>query len=211
MIWEAYMYADGTLDDYSRVHIRYCVRIGCNTSHPHFMHSLVDVSERTRNAIIAVQMRNSRFMISSIRDNMFFRRFIASVQDGPKHVRELHFDNFDFFPDHDPTTGARIPRNSDLDLAVDCTGLHTMRITMGRRFLGTTDTNGNYTEKTVQELVDKYRFDRLLDCGKLRKIILDGKHGPFGSVKVLDDLANWIKAGFAKKNHGIECEVRWRW
>jgi hypothetical protein len=70
--------------------------------------------------------------------------------------------------------------------------------------------NGNWIEKTVPELVDKYRLDRLLYCFRLRKVILDGRHGGLGSVQVLDDLADWIKAEFEEKYHTIECEVRWR-
>jgi hypothetical protein len=210
LIWEAFMYEDETLDGHSRVHIRNCINCGCHPHSPHFIHDIVKVSKETRNEIIAVQMRNSRFMIASERDNNFFRRFIASAHDGPKHVRELYFDNFDYFPDYDRTTGMRIPMSSDMELAVNCTGLRTLQLTVRLQSLGTNGTNGIWTEKTVQELVEKYRLARLLDCRNLRKVVFDGRHGYLGSAKVLDDLADWVKAEFAKKNHSIQCEVRWR-
>jgi hypothetical protein len=215
MIWEASLRAEGG-PSYGSTFIRNCLWGGSDLADPRFLPRLCFLSKSTKDEIAGVFMRSQVFYISSIRDNTFFRKSIASVKDGAKHVRELHFLNFDFFPNNDRVTGERIPTNSDLELAVDCYGLHTVKLTMGRRFLGANwwdnDTQQYvWRPQTVANLVEKYRLRRLLDCKKLRKICWDGKTNGNGSVQVLQDLAEWVEAEFAAKNHHVECVVTWRW
>jgi hypothetical protein len=51
---------------------------------------------------------------------------MTSVENGEFNVRELKFRDFDFFPKYDRHSGAWIPENSDLELAVHCKGLCTV-------------------------------------------------------------------------------------
>jgi hypothetical protein len=205
MIWEAHMQASGVFDT-SRINIRDFVKIDDNPERPQFLPALCSMSPLTEAEIIGVFMRNSKFMIASIFDNAFFRKFVASVPNGPAHVRELHFDFFHWFPDYDEK-GKRIPVNSDLELAVHCNGLHTLRLTFG--FKNMRDANTGIP-KTVEQLVEKYRLRRLLDCDKLRNIRWDGQREFGAAVPVLYDLADWVKSEFAKKNQRVECVVTWR-
>jgi hypothetical protein len=151
------------------------------------------MSSRTEDEIIGVFMRNSKFMIASIHDNVFFRTFIASIVNGPSHVR---FDFFGFFPGNDPVTGKHIPENSDLLLAVDCKGLHTLQLTLKvARLLQPVEDEDTgdwmHTPYTVGQLVEKYRLRKLLGCTQLRKIHWDGRRGNRGSAaQVLRDLAD---------------------
>jgi hypothetical protein len=205
IVWEAYMRAEGVFDVF-RIDIRESVKLDDNTKRPRFLPALCSMSILTESEIIGVFMRNSKFMIASIHDNVFFRKFIASVRNGPAHVRELHLDFFDFFPDYEVTTGKRIPVNSDLELALACHGLHTLRLAFRTRNLRDSSTG---TPKTVEELVGKYRLRRLLDCEKLRKIHLYGRYRYDGPMQVLRDLADWVTAEFEKQDHRVECVVTW--
>lgn len=211
LIWETRMRDAG--DFRFCVDIRDSVKMGDSAKRPWFLPQLCFFSNATKDEIIAVFMRNSVFMIASIHDNRFFREFIASVLDGPKHVRELHFDFFDCFPDYDKE-GNKIALNSDLELAVHCTGLSTIRMTFARWRLQVEECDEENEQdadrdRTVAVLVEKYRLRRLLDCGNLRKIHWAGRYGYGWPVRVLTDLANWVEAEFAKKNHRVETIVTW--
>lgn len=126
MIWEAYMRAHGIFMIY-RIYIRDSVRMTDDPVRPRFLPPLRTISNSTWDKIIGVFMRNSPTMITSIHDNVYFRKLIAGIENGPAHVRELHFEYFGFFPNY-TKDGERIPVNSDLELAVDCKGLQTLRL-----------------------------------------------------------------------------------
>ncbi|KAH7081246.1 hypothetical protein BKA63DRAFT_530367 [Paraphoma chrysanthemicola] len=217
LVWEACMRCEGvfTKSLLGRINIRDSVKRKDNPKRPRFLPKLCFISKMTYNEVVAVFMQNSKFMIASIHDNVFFRNFIASVENGPKHVRELHLDFFDCFPDYDKE-GKRFPVNSDLELAVACTGLETLQMTFKHWRLEDDpkydEINEDFVQshKTVPELVDKYRLLRLLDCGKLRTIRRDGCRGYGGPLTNLHDLAAWVEAEFAKKNHRIQTVVTWR-
>ncbi|KAH7091552.1 hypothetical protein FB567DRAFT_546265 [Paraphoma chrysanthemicola] len=217
LVWEACMRREGVFNKslLGRTNIRDSVKRKDSPERPRFLPKLCFISKTTYNEIVAVFMRNSKFMIASINDNVFFRNFIASVENGPKHVRELHLDFFDCFPDYD-RDGKRFPVNSDLELAVSCTGLETLQMTFKHwrlhNEIGFFDIieDDMPSQKKVHELVDKYRLHRLLDCGKLRTIRWDGCRGYGGPLQNLHDLAAWVEAEFAKKNHRIQTFVTWR-
>jgi hypothetical protein len=216
LIWEARMRADDKLNPSLDGTIsRQWVFREADARNPRFLPRLCYVSKSMRDEITGVYMRNSIFVIPSIAGNTFFGEFIASVKMGSSHVRQLFFPNFNFFPDFDSRTGQRIPTNSDLELAVDCLGLRKVGMTFGRRHFqkeGTDHDSGVQVMRllSVEELVEKYRLRRLLDCMYLRKVHLDGKYYTSAPPKVLRDLADWLEAEFASKNHHIKCEVTWR-
>ena len=75
---------DGDFDQIDgRIAIRDSVRLKDNPKHPRFLPKLCFISKAIKDEIVAVFMRNSKFMIASIHDNIFFREFIASVANGP--------------------------------------------------------------------------------------------------------------------------------
>jgi hypothetical protein len=203
LVWEASMRADNNIrpSPDASMHV-YWVYPGNGSMNPHFLPQVCLVSKSMRDETIGVFMRNTMFAIPSIVGNQFFRQLIATVKDGSKHVRALFFPNFDFFPDKDRVTGERIEKNSDLELAVDCLGLRKVRMKFGLRHL----------HFSVQELLEKYRLRRLLDCENLETVHLDGKdYGYCMAPEVLDHLADWIKAEFASKNREVNCFVTWRY
>jgi hypothetical protein len=194
LIWAHVMRAEDV--GYSNsILVRYCVWRGDKPARPRFVPRLYFLSKATQDEILGVFLRAQTFAISSIWDNTFLRNYIASVQDGALHVRNLCFYNFDFFPNNDPTTGLRLAANSDLELAVDCPGLHTVDLTFGRRFLGgmpwdNVTQHNVFAAHTVEHVVDRYRLRRLLDCNMLHIIRLYGKDYGLGPVQVLQDLAD---------------------
>ncbi|KAF2023843.1 hypothetical protein EK21DRAFT_94575 [Setomelanomma holmii] len=164
-------------------------KFGC----PPFLPTACRVSKSTKDETFGVFMRNSKFMVASIADNTL-RTFVAQIEKGHDDIRELYFDFFDCFGRHHET----VEKNADLELAVDCTGLHTLRLTFARKWLGMLVKPDPYSDltlfpHTVDSLVGIYRLRRLLACGdNLRKIYFDGLSWDSGPVQVLTDLANWV-------------------
>jgi hypothetical protein len=98
-----------------------------------------------------------------------------------------------------------------------CHGIRKVAMTFGARHLRQTvltvteDTEEWSTRPmSVEELVDRYRLRRLLDCKNLHTIRLDGKHHFRDEPEVLQDSADWLKEKFAKMNRQVKCEVTWR-
>jgi len=180
---------------------------------PRFLPAICNMSRWTRDEIVAVFLRGAMLKIESAEDNDFFREFIATVPGGVNHVRRLYFSEFDGY---DETIGER---NLDLELAVACRGLHTLRLKFDRKVLGTDTFNAPpaggrvYVPKTVEELVAKYGLRRLLDCDTLRKVEWDGVvayEKPFRPTPILDALAGWLMDEFARRGRKIESVATWR-
>lgn len=207
-VWEFCMRAE---EAYPYINLRAYSR-SSRAQDPPFLPAVCFTSKSTRDETVAAFIRCNAFRIFSIFDNSFLSEFLASTEYGPRQVRELVFRNFDFFPDYDRDTDEWIPVNSDLELAVHCTGLRTLRITLGRRFLGTSvfkDSILTYQPHSIDMLVTKYRLRRLLDCHHLDKVSFRGLHYGHNPEPVLQDLANWVQAEFAKLNRMVECTVSW--
>jgi len=151
-----------------------------------------------------VFVRGAMFKIESAKGNAFFREFLATVPGGADHVRRLSFSDLDGY--NKKTSDI----DFDLDLAVMCHGLHTLRLNFHTRFLGTNPYSG--PPATVEELVAKYRLHRLLDCDTLRKVEWVGVLG-FENPKssLLEHLAGGLKGEFAKRGRRMECVVIRRW
>jgi len=209
LVWEASMRADESFSD--TIHLRHVYRRE-EPERPSFLPRICYLSNLTRDETVAVFMRNTGFIISSIEDNFFLREFIASVPNGQLNIRELRFRNFDFFPEHDHETGAFHIENSDLELAVHCEGLRTVHLTIGPRFIifraFEKDTGRHvYRARSTEELVAKYRLRRLLDCKMLRTVHWHGLWMTDQHERVLRGLADWIKAEFASRGRKTEYTV----
>jgi hypothetical protein len=89
-----------------------------------------------------------------------------------------------------------------------------MMLKFGRRFLGVEKEDDDtkqavYHPHTVQQIVSKYRLRRLFDCARLRNIYWAGRTNGVASVQLLQDLADWVEAEFASRNHEVACVVTW--
>jgi hypothetical protein len=60
-------------------------------------------------------------MISSIQDNCLVNGFLQTVLKGYKMIRSIHLAFFDCF-------SRGYPQNAGFELAVKCSGLHTVKI-----------------------------------------------------------------------------------
>jgi hypothetical protein len=140
---------------------------------------------------MAAFIEGSTFMVASIQDNMFLQVFLKAVPDRLKLCRQLNFDYFSRFPGH-------FEKNADLELAAQCTGLHTIKLMLHYDPLtymnNTDDEDGGvgYQPCAAQDLFEQFRLQRLLDCNKLRTIIMEHTvyHVPaaFVAAKNLGDL-----------------------
>lgn len=61
----------------------------------------------------------------------------------------------------------------------------------------------------IDQLIAKYRLDRLLDFASLQEIHWDGIQFGDGPALVLQRLADRIEAEFAGRNHELGCKVKW--
>ncbi|EAT89740.1 hypothetical protein HBH56_018940 [Parastagonospora nodorum] len=210
LVWEAAMRAGGTFSN--GIHLRSHVYRREEPDRPSFLPRVCFLSRSTRDETVAVFMRNASYIIASIHDNVFLRKFIASVPGGQLNIRELSFRNFDFFPEHDRETGVLNTEDSDLELAVHCEGLRTVHLTMGPRFIGyhvLDEDTGQYDHRfrSTEELVTKYHLRRLLDCERLRTVHWHGLWMTTEHERVLRGLANWVKAEFASRGRKTEYTV----
>ena len=71
-----------------------------------------------------------------------------------------------------------------------------------------------YERNTVKEIVDYYHFERIFGCKNLTKMVWAGRlHFSAGpdTRKVLEDVAEWIRLEFDKRNgQHVEMEISWR-
>jgi hypothetical protein len=131
------------------------------------------ISNSTRCETVGVYLRGSVVMIASIRHNQHFESFLQTVRKGYEAIRSIHFTHFAFCP-----TGYL--QNVDLELAVRCTTLHTIKLTFDMYTLEFWNLGGNNDELTcsprrVEEMWTHYKFDRLLDCHNLRNLEIEHK------------------------------------
>jgi len=206
-IWEWTMRKEIYLSESRRknhaFHLKDAVAIrGYDTSdpkHPRFLPSICHVAEEA----IPVFIRNSTFMIASYNGNQFFRKFLETVPNGVGHVRSLRFEFFDCFPEG-------VEKNSDLELASDCHGLHTLEMSFHYTkvtkvwYDDVSDTWRAGNPREVKDLVAQFRLKNLLGCASLRKIIWRSK-GMYGrdTLEALERLGEWAKEEFRRQKQDI--------
>lgn len=140
------------------------------------------VSNITRYETVGVYLRNYVVIIASIKHNQHFESFLQTVRKGYEAIRSIHFTHFAFFP-----TG--YPQNVDLELAVRCTALHTIKLTFDvwklEDWRSVGDNGGlTFSPRRVDEMWTHYKFDRLLDCHNLRNLRIEIKGDLNGNVLV---------------------------
>ncbi|CAO2658466.1 Nn.00g061890.m01.CDS01 [Neocucurbitaria sp. VM-36] len=159
-----------------------------------------------------VFIRSNIFIIRTYRANQFLVHFLESTPDGHgfTNVQELQFTSFQHF------RGGQ--ESADLQLAKRCRGLRRLKLTFHVEKLRKPIDPYLYTSKDVSEVVEYYKLRDLFDCKKLVHITLDGIDAwwsqtdlaPGNSLtQVLEDLANWIRDGFAEQKQHVVVDVSW--
>ncbi|KAF2246891.1 hypothetical protein BU26DRAFT_488295 [Trematosphaeria pertusa] len=172
---------------------------------PRFLPSVCLVSKSTMAEAVAVFIRNSTFMVSSIGGNRFLEAFLTRHNSFP-NIRSLRFDFFDCFPEG-------YEENADLALAAKCTGLATIQFTFHSSKLihWVLEDGDDYDEdgltslaRPVEQLVERYKLRQLLECKKLDKVIWQRKGYHYDGAEVaLQNLGTWVKDQFAEKKRII--------
>ncbi|KAF2846720.1 hypothetical protein T440DRAFT_540784 [Plenodomus tracheiphilus IPT5] len=119
------------------------------------------VSPQLSEEIIAATLEETTYVICSINDNKKLRAFLDALPRRYASIRCLSFAYFCRFP-------SDLEQNQDLELAILCTGLHTIKMTFH------VDTLVDYSigEALKPEgLFEYYKLERLLYCDKLRVIV----------------------------------------
>jgi hypothetical protein len=125
-------------------------------------------------------------------------------------MRSFHFVFFDCFP-----TG--YPENANLELAVRCTALHTIKITFRVSRLQIWVLEGDYEDgpmgypQPVDQIWVHCKLSCLLNCNNLQKIDIERK-GRYvdHSVLALEGLEDHIKTKYSKK-HGRDLQLTYSW
>ncbi|KAF2110976.1 hypothetical protein BDV96DRAFT_650580 [Lophiotrema nucula] len=200
--------------------LRDTIKRGTNGFLPSFLPLFCLTSKAVRDETIPVYLRNvPQVTVSAYPQNQFLGKFLNTVQDQHawKALKALEFNYFAFFP------GTEGMKNADLELVVQCPGLEKLKITMHLTQLcaqvaDALDEDGEPLTwrsgaKSVEELVEWYRFERLFECDNLSQIDWRGwsySGHEFGGPGALEDLAEWIKDEFSRrKAQSVEQQVSW--
>jgi hypothetical protein len=106
----------------SNIDIREYVKHRDDHTYPKLLPSLCSLAEESAEEIVAGIIENSTFMVASFADNTFLQAFLGVVPGRLQLCRQLNFDYFGRFP-------GNFDNNADLELAVKCSGLHTIKLT----------------------------------------------------------------------------------
>ncbi|OAG03384.1 uncharacterized protein CC84DRAFT_1248322 [Paraphaeosphaeria sporulosa] len=144
-------------------------------------------------------IRCSKVMVASFPANQYLRAWLATVPHGGlRHVRHLQFDFFGYFP-------TNIPVNSDLALAGACQGLKTIRMSFRAQDL-THFSRVDYVARGTDELLNRYKLERLLNCNDLNKIFWHLRYDQVeAALQALQALGSWFRTEFAKQKQSVVC------
>jgi hypothetical protein len=147
-----------------------------------------------------VFVRNSEFMIASYNDNLLLDGFLKTVLKGYGAIRSIHFAFFDCFPEG-------FPQNADLELAVRCTGLRTIKIRFHSTrlivwvLLGDYDDGLTSRPRRIDEMWAHYKFARLLECVNLQNLIVERKGRNLdAALEASENLGIRIQEEYLRKN-----------
>ncbi|KAH5062417.1 hypothetical protein HBH96_065870 [Parastagonospora nodorum] len=178
--------------------LREYVKVGDDPISPNFLPAICSVSEATKEEIIAVVIEGSKFMVASIKDNAFLQTFLKAAPGRLELCRDLSFDFFSRFP-------YGYEKNSDLELAVLCNGLRTIKLTFHFEPLTylVMESEDNMTlsrrARSPNELLENFKLQRLLDCRSLKNITIEqtSQHVMEAS-RAANDLGELIKTKFSQ-------------
>ena len=156
-------------------------------------------SKQTIEECIALVLEISQLQFVSLYDNKLLRAFLDAFPGRWNHVRHLSFNLFSRLPE-----GSAV--NQDLELAVVCNGLRTLKFGFRVSDLTTWDMEEGTEEVArraceADQLFTKYKLGRLLDCDKLDEIII---HQAYVSSTAADEAAErlcaFLEDNFARKS-----------
>lgn len=182
---------------------------------PRFLPKICYILTVTREETIGAFVRSCVFCTMGNKDIANLLAFAGSFDGGLSHIRASHlimFGNYKLRKSpHDPKL-----KNEDLEFAIACRGLRTVRLWFDRDHLKTPVKPEGvlywiHKPLPVEEFVEYYHLRRLFDCEKLRLVYLDREPRGTGAVDGLQDLAEWIQAEFARPNQTFYCQVTWAW
>jgi hypothetical protein len=197
-------------DMFQVLEVREAVNRGDDPARPMFLPSLCYTSKKTFEETMAVMIENMEIQVCSIMDNDFIRAFLAAGPDRFRLVRQLNFDYFSRFP------AEKFEKNADLELAVDCKGLRTIKLGFHQTQLTYSlmvdqwQMRFKITPHPADKLFSKYRLERLLECDKLSTIIIE-HFGTFmeAAEEAAENLGKLLEQKFASKGQKQVVEVQY--
>jgi hypothetical protein len=177
--------------------LREYVKVNDDPLSPKFLPAICSVSEITKEEIIAVFVEGSKFMVASINDNTFLQTFLKAAPGRLELCRDLSFDFFSRFP-------SRYEKNADLELAVLCSGLRTIKLTFHFEpltyFVMSNEDNMTLSRRarSPDQLSEHFKLQRLLDCRSLKSITIEQNSEVVEAVRAANDLGELIRIKFSQ-------------
>lgn len=192
---------------YETIRIRSFRRIGEDIRKPTFLPPICYMSEQTMEETIAAVIEGSVIIIESFDDNVLLRAFLNLAPGRNGVIRQLNFDSFSRCPEG-------LPVNQDLELAVRCTGLRTIKLTFDEKDLTRNvlidETYGYRVQipKNPEDLYAEYKLERLLDCKMLSLIIITQCGWKSEPEDVVNELGQMLRQAIAKNGIKLIVEIR---
>lgn len=183
-----------------RIRVRDAVEDKSPVTTPSFLPEICYKIEETQQETIAVVIEGSQFIVTRLQDHKYLQAFLNAAPGRFELIRQLSFPYFSRFRPE------KYSKNQDLELAVKCTGLHTIKSTFHPDPITYFVLHGDYEDGLTRTacaatvLFDKFRLERLLDCKMLKKIIIE--HVDFYSVaaeEAAEGLGQLLQQKFANK------------
>ncbi|KAH7366611.1 hypothetical protein BKA66DRAFT_573277 [Pyrenochaeta sp. MPI-SDFR-AT-0127] len=207
MIWML-----GLQTELKEVLVRHFVNKRDDPKDPKYLPAFCYLSKKIMEEMVAIFIVGSQFTVCSVRDNAYMWSFLEANPARFKHCRQLNFDYFGRFPEE-------ILVNQDIEMAVRCKGLTTIKLTFHVDTLTYWVSEGSYEDGftrapyTADRLFVRYRLKRLLGCRMLKTIIIE--HAGYFSEEaehVARELGELLKLEFMNKAEKqivqVECTRR---
>ncbi|KAG9186082.1 hypothetical protein G6011_02638 [Alternaria panax] len=187
------------LSSIGQVAVRDAVKRGDDPTRPRFLPALCFTSKKTFEETVVSFINASKFLVCSYDDNLFLHAFLKAVDGRFEQVRQL---DLEFFSRYKGDT----TENADLELAVKCTGLRTIKLGFHKEELTFYLLEDEYEMQcstqpcAATDLFSKYKLERLLDCGMLVTIIIEHS-GYFSEAaeEAAAELGRMLEQKFAAK------------
>ncbi|KAF2110451.1 hypothetical protein BDV96DRAFT_604025 [Lophiotrema nucula] len=184
--------------------------IDSTTYNPSFLPQICQTSVETLWDAAPAFIRNAIFETRSFKANRFLHQFLESVPNGHgfDSVKRLHFHSFQHFPQNSDLV------SSDIALMKRCSSLHTVLLNFHVSKLVTPEPRWDpYDEgltashpRSVEEIVEHYQLEGLIECAALKKIVFVGidqyaigRSCSADPLTALHDLGAWLKEQFAER------------
>jgi hypothetical protein len=186
-----------------------------------FIPAMCSVSKTYFIEAAPVLIRQTTFEIYTLKCVNSLIEWLAGFPEdtGFKAVRTLYLARFDVGMTFIYQSFYRHERHAHagLALAERCTGLKNLALTFCKGLHRENDHNDNQWEirrLTLQEIVELYELERVLELRSLRYLVLEYKFeglrvlvSPLELVQAFCDLCDWFTKGFESRNRRVVCKV----